>query len=240
MTSILFFGFLIGLQHALEADHVAAVASIAARGRSLREIVGHGTLWGLGHAGTLLVFGGAVLLLGDAIPDGLAAALETAVGVMLVGLGLDVLRRLARDRVHFHRHRHRDGVVHVHAHSHAGETRAHHPARHEHEHRRAVPLRGLLVGMTQGLAGSAALLVLALSRVTEPWLGLVYIVVFGLGATLGMALLSAAIAVPLAYSARALTWAHNGLQAGIGAVTAMVGGWIVYRAAWESLPPAAL
>jgi len=231
LTSILALGLLIGMQHALEADHVAAVASIAAGRRSPRAIIRHGAVWGLGHALTLLIFGGAMLLLGDAIPERLALILEAAVGVMLIGLGLDLLRRLVRERVHFHRHRHGDGTIHLHAHSHAGETGAHDPARHRHAHSRGLPLRSLLVGMMHGLAGSAALLILALSSVSEPVLGLAYIAVFGLGATLGMALLSAAIAVPLSYSARVLTWAHRGLQAGIGTVTASVGIWVLYTSA---------
>lgn len=95
-------------------------------------------------------------------------------------------------------------------------------------HARAVPLRTLIVGMMHGLAGSAALLILALASVSEPWTAVLYIAVFGAGATLGMAVLSAAIAVPLGYSARALTWAHRGLQAGIGGVTITVGGLILY------------
>ncbi len=231
MISILTLGFLIGLQHALEADHIAAVASIAVRGRSFRGIVRHGAVWGLGHALTLLLFGGAVLILGSAIPEGLALGLEAVVGAMLVALGLDVLRRLRRDRIHFHRHRHADGMIHLHAHSHAGQSQDHDLARHDHAHPNGMPLRSLLVGMMNGLAGSAALLILALSSVRDPWLGLLYIAVFGLGATIGMAMLSAAIAVPLSYSGRALTWAHQGMQIGIGAVTVGVGLLILYRSA---------
>ena len=91
-----------------------------------------------------------------------------------------------------------------------------------------MPLRTLFVGMMHGLAGSAALLILALASVSEPWIGVLYIAVFGVGATFGMAVLSAVIAVPLGYSARALTWAHRGLQAGIGCVTITVGGLILF------------
>ena len=106
MTTVLTFGFLIGLRHALEADHVAAVASLVMTSRSLRQSVRLGAAWGLGHALTLLVVGGLLLASGKALPPGVAHWLEVVVGVMLIGLGADVLRRLIRQRVHFHSHRH--------------------------------------------------------------------------------------------------------------------------------------
>ena len=84
MVSVLLLGLLIGMQHALEADHVAAVASIAARAGSVRRVVRHGAVWGLGHSATLLVVGSAVVLLNTAVPEGLARVLELAAGVMLV------------------------------------------------------------------------------------------------------------------------------------------------------------
>ena len=111
-------GFLLGMQHALEADHIAAVSSIAARQTDIVDIVKHGLTWGLGHTLTLSIFAGAAIVLGQVIPQQLAQPLETAVGVMLVGLGANVLWRLRRDRVHFHLHGHGDGTKHIHAHSH--------------------------------------------------------------------------------------------------------------------------
>jgi high-affinity nickel permease len=102
MFGILGLGFLLGMQHALEADHIAAVSSIAARRSHVADIVKHGLTWGLGHTLTLFVFAGAAILLGHAIPESVATPLETAVGVMLIGLGAHVLWRLWRDRVHFH------------------------------------------------------------------------------------------------------------------------------------------
>ena len=117
MFGILGLGFLLGMQHALEADHIAAVSSIAVRRRNVADIVKHGLTWGLGHTLTLFAFAGAAILLGHAIPESVARPIETAVGLMLIGLGAHVLWRLWRDRVHFHRHGHGDGTVHFHAHS---------------------------------------------------------------------------------------------------------------------------
>jgi ABC-type nickel/cobalt efflux system permease component RcnA len=221
MFGILSLGFLLGMQHALEADHIAAVSSLAARRSEFRDIVQHGLTWGLGHTLTLFVFAGAAILLGQAIPDTLARPLETAVGLMLVGLGCHVLWRLWRDRVHFHAHRHGDGTRHIHLHSHAGESVPHHNSAHGHGH--GFRWRSLLVGLMHGMAGSAALLVLALSQAANPAQAVAYVLLFGLGSMLGMGALSAVIAVPLAVSARWLTWANRGLQGAVGVITIAVG-----------------
>ncbi|UGA47805.1 urease accessory protein [Bradyrhizobium quebecense] len=227
MFGILSLGFLLGMQHALEPDHIAAVSSIAARRTHVGDIVKHGLTWGLGHTLTLFVFAGAAILLGHAIPETVAQPIETAVGVMLVGLGAHVWWRLWRDRVHFHTHSHGDGMTHFHAHSHAGETVArastspHVRAAHSHAH--GFRWRTLLVGLMHGMAGSAALLVLTVSQAPNPVIGLGYVALFGVGSMIGMGVLSSVIAVPLAASARWLTWANRGLQMAVGAVTIAIG-----------------
>jgi hypothetical protein len=221
MFGILGLGFLLGMQHALEADHIAAVSSIAARRSHVADIVKHGLTWGLGHTLTLFVFAGAAILLGCAIPDDVARPIEAAVGLMLIGLGTHVLWRLWRDRVHFHRHGHGNGTVHFHAHSHVGETAPHTRATHVHDH--GFRWRTLLVGLMHGMAGSAALLVLAVTQASSPAVGLGYVALFGVGSMIGMGALSTVIAVPLAVSARWLTWANRGLQGAVGLVTIAIG-----------------
>ncbi|MES9965388.1 MAG: urease accessory protein [Candidatus Sedimenticola sp. 20ELBAFRAG] len=227
MTTILVLGFLIGMQHALEVDHVAAVASLATRGSTLADTARQGMVWGMGHTITLFLFGGAVILLDTMIPENLAQGLELAVGVMLVLLGADVLRRVIKERIHFHSHHHGE-VTHFHAHTHDG-GRAHAEDPHHHEHPAGFPMRSLMVGMMHGMAGSAALILLVLETITSPWLGLLYIALFGVGSILGMAMLAAVISLPLRYSARGLTWAHNGLKVLVGCVTVGVGGLLVYE-----------
>lgn len=229
MVSMLLLGLLIGMQHAMEADHVAALATLATRARSVGQTVRLGAVWGMGHALTLLLFGGIVLVMDRAMPERLAQGLEFAVGSMLVLLGLDVMRRVIRERVHFHAHRHPQDIVHLHAHSHAGDSAPHDPRRHRHEHPQGVRLRALLVGMMHGMAGSAALILLTLETVHSVPFGLLYIALFGLGSILGMALLSIAIAIPLRYSESALTLAHNGLKAVIGVTTVALGGMLMYQ-----------
>src|SRR3954447_14572260 len=201
MFGILGLGFLLGMQHALEGDHIAAVSSIAARRSHVADIVKHGLTWGLGHTLTLFVFAGAAILLGHAIPESIARPIETAVGIMLMGLGSHVLWRLWRDRVHFHRHGHDDGTVHFHAHSHAGDPVAGDAmphARIAHVHGHAFRWRTLLVGLMHGMAGSAALLLLAATQAASPAAGLFYVLLFGIGSMIGMGVLSLVIAVPLA------------------------------------------
>jgi ABC-type nickel/cobalt efflux system permease component RcnA len=229
LASILALGFLLGMRHALDADHLAAVATLATRTPSLGRTVMQGAVWGAGHTLTLMLFGGAVLVLGGVVPERAAAALELAVGVMLIALGADALYRLRRERIHFHRHRHSDGAEHFHAHSHQGESAPHAQAPHDHRHARGFPARALVVGMIHGLAGSAALVLLSLETLRSPGWGLVYIAIFGVGSILGMAALSAAIAVPLRLTSHRLTHAYDRLSAAIGVATILLGCYIVYR-----------
>jgi ABC-type nickel/cobalt efflux system permease component RcnA len=229
MASILLLGLFIGMQHALEADHIAVVASIAARQSSARRIVCYGAVWGVGHTITLMMFAGAALFLDQAIDEALSATLELCVGMLLVGLGSHLFYRLWRDRIHFHSHHHANGVQHLHAHSHRDDREDHVASEHDHAHPGGVPVRTLLVGMMHGLAGSAALLVLTAATVNDPVTGMIYIAMFGFGSVLGMAALSALIAIPLSYSARALTWVNRGLQGAVGAATVVLGLAIVLR-----------
>ena len=229
MIGILGLGFLLGMQHALEADHIAAVSSIAARRTSVFEIVKHGLTWGLGHTVTLFLFGGAALLLGYAIPQRFSQPMETAVGIMLIVLGADVLWRLWRERVHFHGHHHQDGTAHLHLHAHANEADPHVTSSHAHAH--GFRWRTLLVGLVHGMAGSAALLVLTVAQAKTGRDGLLYMLLFGVGSMIGMAALSSAIAVPLVMSARTLTWANRFLQLVVGSIAVGIGATTIYATA---------
>ncbi len=224
---ILLLGFFIGMQHAMEADHVAAVSSIASGQSSVSKIVSHGAFWGIGHTATLAAVAGSAIIFGATISDGMSSWLEMIVGVMLVGLGAHVIWRLIRERVHFHSHTHGDGTVHMHAHSHKGETEKHDKTRHAHDHPDALPWRTLAVGLMHGMAGSGALVVLTATQVTTPLTGFLYILLFGVGSIAGMAALSALIAVPLSYTAKSLTWVNWTMRGGIGGVTIILGIFVV-------------
>lgn len=223
LLSTLGLGFLIGMQHATEADHVAAVCSMASGRTGLRAITRHGVFWGMGHTATLLLIAGGCLVMRQTISAPLSEILESLVGVMLVGLGAHVLYRLWRDRVHFHAHRHDGAVPHFHAHSHRAEAAPHAQSPHAHEHSEALPWRTLIVGLMHGMAGSASLIVLTAATLESPAWGVAYILLFGIGTIVGMGVLSAVIAAPITLTARTLTTANTALQLAIGALTISIG-----------------
>ncbi|PCI06762.1 MAG: urease accessory protein [Gammaproteobacteria bacterium] len=227
MLSLLFIGLLIGMRHALEADHVAAVASLATTTNSLKSAVKHGAVWGLGHTITLFIIGSIVIFTDSVMPENMAMGLEFAVGIMLVILGIDVIRRMLRDKVHFHTHKHNNAQQHFHAHKHANE-KAHNLKKHEHKHSSKFPVKALFIGIMHGMAGSAALILLTLQTVTSPWTGMLYMLLFGIGSIAGMAILSVIIAIPLKHSATGLTWLNNGLQGFIGFATIIIGAVLIY------------
>jgi len=223
MLTWIVFGFLLGLQHALEADHIATVASIAADKRGFGRIVRHGAMWGLGHALTLGAFGGAVYALELTLSDRLATALEFAVGIMMVLLGGRLIYAIVKARIHFHVHHHRTGEVHFHAHSHAGDVRNHALSIHAHAHQKGAWGRSLAIGMMHGLAGSAALVALTASSAPSMHVGVAFMLVFAMGSIAGMAMFSAVIAVPLSWTASTLTWASRALQVLAGLIAVGIG-----------------
>ena len=223
MVGFLVLGFLIGMQHALEADHLAAVGTMAVGGGSRRGLALRGAAWGLGHTITLLAICSAVILMGLTLTKQTAAALEFGVGVMLVLLGVDVIRRMQARRVHFHVHTHDNSRPHIHAHSHAGATAPHRGDPHHHRHPTGFPLRALMVGLVHGAAGSAALLALAVAATKNPWTAVGYVAVFGAGSVLGMAALSFVAAWPLGAAERQAKWVHNGLSISAAALAVVLG-----------------
>jgi len=226
---ILLFGFLLGIRHALESDHVAAVSTLMTRSNNARETIWMGISWGVGHTFTLFFIGSTLLLVHVEFPEHVALVLEFVVGVMLVVLGADVIRRLIRDRTHVHIHMHGDGIQHLHFHTHTHEGKHEQPAAHRHSHRRAVLLRPFIVGTVHGMAGSAALLLLTLQTLKSPFEGIIYILLFGLGTVLGMAAISFVLMVPLQYAAKRLTWFNNALQSLLGTGTIAIGIYMIFQ-----------
>jgi ABC-type nickel/cobalt efflux system permease component RcnA len=212
--ALLGFGFLLGLRHALDADHLAAVSTMVSARRSVRGASLVGALWGLGHTAALLAVAVVVVALHAEIPPRVATGLELAVAAMLIGLGAQLLWTLARGgRLHHHVHAH-GGRLHVHPHvhgAHAGD--GHHPA--------AVGRRPFLIGLVHGLAGSAGLMLVVAATIPSPVLALGYVVVFGVGSIGGMAAMSAALGAPLALAAARFQGAERALRAAaaLGSVT---------------------
>lgn len=167
--AVLTLAFGLGMLHALDADHIMAVSGLASTRPGRRSALAFCARWAVGHGLTLLSIGGAVLLLGMAIPERLSAAAENLVGVVLVVIGAWVLWDLWRRRVHVHYHAHEGHVPHAHWHEHTHRA-------HTHGH------GAVLVGVMHGTAGSAPLLaLLPLGQHGTPWLGLAYLLIFGIG-----------------------------------------------------------
>ena len=207
MMSLLAFGFGLGLKHATEADHLAAVSTIVSDRKSVWSASLVGGLWGVGHTISLFIAAIAVILLHFEISERVARVLEFCVALMLIGLGLNVLRKLWRGgQLHMHWHRH-GSYVHAHPHMH-DEAHVHkpYPANHptdDHTHHHlSIGPRPLIVGVIHGLAGSGALMLLVLSTISSPIVGMLYVLVFGLGSIGGMMLMSLLLSMPFQLTAR--------------------------------------
>jgi ABC-type nickel/cobalt efflux system permease component RcnA len=230
MVSPLAFGFVLGLQHAFEPDHLAAMSSLIAGKTGVRRLTGHGVVWGLGHLLTLALVGGLLLFGKIKLDEKLSGTLTLAAGAMLVALGLHVLYRLLRDRIHFHIHDHAaEETRHLHAHSHKAEALPHGRSPHDHDHARSL-LRPLAVGVMHGLAGSGAMAVLAAATADSTMTGMIFLLLFGIGSVIGMAAMSVFLAVPLTLTARSLTLANRCLQAGAGIFSLVVGTAVISEA----------
>ncbi|MDQ3043514.1 MAG: urease accessory protein [Acidobacteriota bacterium] len=226
-AAILGGGFLLGLRHATDADHLAAVSTIVSERRSLLGSAVIGGIWGLGHTISLLVAGVVVLLLDFRIGEQNERMLEFFVGVMLVLLGLNALRKILQGgKIHFHAHEH--GMrQHVHPHLHEpgvkDETNTHHGF--------SFSPRALIIGMVHGLAGSAALMLAIIPTIDSRPLGLLYIAIFGIGSIGGMMLMSLLIGLPYALTALRFNRFNYILQSVAGLISVGLGLFIIYEKA---------
>ena len=235
--ALLGLGLVFGLKHATEVDHVVAVSTIVSEHRNVLRSALVGGLWGVGHTASLVIVGVLVLVFRVAVPLRVASWLEFGVALMIIALGVLAVTRVLRKRadVHLHQHRHsHDGPTHVHVHFHehgtehpSVETSDSKPSSHSHAISQ-VGFKPLLVGAMHGLAGSAALTLLALTQIQSASLGLLYLALFGIGSTVGMLLMSGLIGLPFALSGRRLTTINYGLQTAAGALSIAFGLWYAY------------
>ncbi len=222
MESFLMLGFLVGMAHAFEADHLAAVGALASNGRATgRRLAALGASWGLGHTTMLFVISAPVVAFGYVLTARMAAGMEFFVGIMLVGLGGWVLWKMWRQKIHFHLHDHGDGP-HFHAHSHAGSHLPHDRDPHEHEHP-AFSLRAYLVGLAHGAAGSAGLVALAAAATGNAWTAMGYILIFGFGSILGMATLTWVASWPLRLAESAASRLLSAVRLGVAGLAIYLG-----------------
>jgi sulfite exporter TauE/SafE len=249
LLSIIALGFFLGMRHATDPDHVIAVSTIVSRQRSIRQAALIGLLWGLGHTVTILAVGSAIILFGLVIPPRAGLTMELSVGLMLVLLGIANLSGFmrwitetvtpSRRGHHAHLHGHGD-YVHSHPHSHNPENHGHAAD--------ATPVgwmdrtfgrlgfyqtaRPLAVGIVHGLAGSAAVALLVLTTIRVPLWAVLYLLVFGIGTVAGMMLITAAIAIPFAFSESRFARFNRVLGVSSGLVSLVFGLFVVYRMAF--------
>jgi hypothetical protein len=206
-------GSLLGMRHALEPDHLAAVSTLVTGERSSRAAAFLGACWGLGHTIALIAAGTGFVVLRAQMPAQVASALEFVVAVMLVGLGLRA--------IHLARRQGAAGPAHVH--HHGSRVHVHHgTAAHIHIGAWTLARRPLVIGAVHGLAGSGALAALVLTTLPSTASRLAYMALFGLGSTLGMAALSALLGLPLARLGGHATFARR-LSLTVGCLSTALG-----------------
>ena len=219
--SVLAIGFMLGMQHAIEADHLAAVSTIVSEKKNLFTASLVGGLWGIGHTISLFAVGLVVIFLKFQISEGIETKLEAIVGVMLIVLGLNAIRKLrAADKVHVHTHEH-GGHEHVHIHVHGNDSavRSHH----------RFSLRSVIVGMMHGLAGSAALMLLVVPAIHSRTVALLYILIFGLGSIGGMMAMSFLIGLPFHFTAHRFAVMNRSIRLFAGLFSLALGAFILYE-----------
>jgi ABC-type nickel/cobalt efflux system permease component RcnA len=225
LLSILGLGFLMGIKHAIEPDHVIAVSTIASRSKSLWRSSLAGVFWGIGHTATLLVVGFFLFFFKSEISHKWSMSLEFLVGIMLVVLGVASFRTF-KTRIHAHSHSHGEKK---HTHFHMREDHSHSHAHPHHELKRNVSYgKSVLIGFIHGLAGSAAMALLTMSTVDTLWQGMLFIAVFGGGTILGMMLFTTAIGIPFVLASRQFK-VNRVLTALTGSLSAVYGVYYMYN-----------
>jgi ABC-type nickel/cobalt efflux system permease component RcnA len=211
-------GFLLGLKHATDADHVIAISTVVKEYKNAFKGLWVGISWGLGHTAPLIILGFIILISKDSVMDfyeDIAHYFELGVAVMLIFLGLQVYWNLRKSKLHIHDHNH-DGTSHLHIH---GTHESTNPSDIEENHsifsfgKPTFRMKSFVIGMIHGLAGSAAVMLALLLSIDSTLVGLTYLVLFGVGTVLSMSIITIALSVPFALSTN-----HEKLNTGISII----------------------
>ena len=222
---VLAIALVLGLEHAFDADHIVAISTILGNTKSVRKSLFLGTMWGLGHTVTIFIVGIIVLALRVVIPQSIVNIFEAAAAVLLIVLGVYVIRGLVIERK---KHKSEDFDPHLHPeheheHTHEGHTH-HHPHSHSNDHSGHNHTHmSLFAGAIQGLGGSAAIMLVALSTVGSALIGVVFILIFGLGVIVGMLGIGALIGGLLKFTAVHVEKIHYAIRAIAGSISIAFG-----------------
>jgi len=251
-------GLLLGMRHATDPDHVVAVTTILSREHRIGAAARIGIIWGLGHTLTVLLVGAAIIIFKIAIPTRLGLAMEFAVALVLILLGVGAASNLVSRIVgHLLRLPASDSnspVFHSHSHTHSDATHGHahlHLQPHDHHLSEAAEalgketypinetpqtfaarrplLRSFSVGLVHGLAGSAAIALLVVAGIPQPLWATLYLAIFCLGTIIGMGLITTAIAAPFMMASRRVSWFHQGFVTSAGLISLGFGMFLVYQ-----------
>ena len=253
LLAIIGLGFVLGMRHATDPDHVIAVSTIVSRQQSVRHAGLIGVLWGIGHTITIFCVGALIILFHLVIPPRAGLTMELAVGLMLVLLGILTLTGVTQKFAHRHApgHTHgvvHQGVVHSHVHEHNGVQHEHIHGHNPDIHMHLAPakpgdgsllkkfgmyhfFRPLAVGLVHGLAGSAAVALLVLAEIRDPRWATAYLLVFGVGTIAGMMLITMMIGAPFAYTRRHFAPFNHGLGIASGVLSLAFGLYITFQIA---------
>jgi len=232
-VGILILGFFLGMRHATDPDHVVAVMTIVTRQRGIAKAGVIGALWGMGHTVTIFLVGAAIILFKVAIPPRLGLSMEFAVGLMLILLGVLNLTGVLRWLQHKFTPSHIVGDA-------VAAEKAEVPVEcapasgnwldgHLRELGLYNSLRPLVVGLVHGLAGSAAVAILVMTTIADPWWAIAYLLLFGLGTIAGMAAMTTAMAFPIVYTGRKMFRWNQVMTVGSGVLSVAFGMFISFQ-----------
>ncbi len=217
---VLVVGILLGLRHATDPDHIAAVTSLVAGGkeRAGRAAAKLGLAWGLGHATTLFAFGLPIVVFNRYLPERAQQGAEVAIAIVIVLLAARLIRRWRDGRYHVHEHEH-DGVHHSHVHGHEPATRR----AHGHPHRPRSRLGAFGIGLVHGMGGSAGVGVLVLATVDSTGVAVASLVLLAVFTAISMTVVSTGFGLTL--GARPMRGVFNKLAPVLGCLSLAFGVW---------------
>jgi len=209
LITVLILGFLLGMRHATDTDHVIAIGTITARQKSVKSSMAVGGLWGIGHSAMVTVIGILIIFLHLNIPARIGTMLEFSVGMMLVILGvINIFQTIRIPTVHRHEHSH-GGKTHTHTHFHL--------------------IRPFVVGSVHGLAGSAAIALLILATINNSAYAIYYLLIFNVGVIVGMMIITTLIGVSLVYVKNKINDLNKYFVLGSGIISFIFGLYVMYQ-----------